>query len=179
MRKKGTQLSASFFVCSFSSDGDDLEQWRAYADNGRGFTIGFDTKILEEAFMKDVTSSQGNTTFSVTYDDMQLAEIQRRFVERLFNLKPFPCVEDLGKDAFLNKLFFPLTYNSLHPTLYFKHEAYKNEKEYRLLQIHSAVPPPVVNYRSRHYSLIKHREFDWRSLAAKALKKIVIGPFSR
>jgi len=30
------QVSAHFFVGSFSSDKDDLGQWRAYADNGRG-----------------------------------------------------------------------------------------------------------------------------------------------
>jgi Protein of unknown function (DUF2971) len=170
------ELFASFFVCSFSSDGNDLGQWRAYADNGRGFAIGFDTKNFEDAFMQDVTSSQGNATFSVIYNDRQLAEIQRGLVKRLFNLNPFPRMEDLDKNAFFNKLLFPLIHNSLHPALYFKHGAYINEQEYRFLQMHSIVPPPVVNYRSRHYSLIKYREFDWRSLAAKALKKIVIGP---
>jgi hypothetical protein len=97
-------------------------------------------------------------------------------VERLFHLDLFPSEKDLSEKIFFDKLLFPLTYLSLYPTLYFKHEAYKNEKEYRLLQIHSAVPPPIVNYRSRHYSLIKYREFDWRSLAAKALKKIIVGP---
>ncbi len=126
--------------------------------------------------MKDVTSSQGNATFSVIYNDRQLAEIQKGLVERIFNLNPFPRMEDLDEIAFCNKLLFPLIYNSLRPTLYFKHGAYKNEKEYRFLQMHSIDPPPVVNYRSHPYSLIKYREFDWRSSAAKALKKIVIGP---
>jgi hypothetical protein len=31
---------ASFVAC-FSTDGDSLSQWRAYADDGRGFAIGF------------------------------------------------------------------------------------------------------------------------------------------
>jgi hypothetical protein len=30
-----------FFIASFSRVRDDLGQWRAYADNGRGFAIGF------------------------------------------------------------------------------------------------------------------------------------------
>ena len=30
-----------FFIASFSRARDDLGQWRAYADNGRGFAIGF------------------------------------------------------------------------------------------------------------------------------------------
>lgn len=60
---------------------------------------------------------------------------------------------------------------------FFKHEAYKNESEYRFLQIHSAdAPPPEAKLRSCPYSLVKYREFDWRSVAAGALKEIVIGP---
>jgi hypothetical protein len=38
----GIEEAAHYFVCCFSKEGDDLGQWRAYADNGRGFAIGFD-----------------------------------------------------------------------------------------------------------------------------------------
>jgi hypothetical protein len=48
----GIQRSAHYFMCSFSSCGDDLGQWRAYADNGRGYALGFDGKGLEKAFDK-------------------------------------------------------------------------------------------------------------------------------
>src|SRR5262245_40731502 len=34
----GTRLD--FFIASFSTQRDDLGQWRAYADNGRGFALG-------------------------------------------------------------------------------------------------------------------------------------------
>jgi hypothetical protein len=44
--QRGIEASAHFFSCSFSGCGDDLGQWRAYADNGHGFAIGFETKIL-------------------------------------------------------------------------------------------------------------------------------------
>jgi hypothetical protein len=46
------QAAAHYFVCSFSSAGDDLGQWRAYADNGRGFALGFDGEALEKAYTK-------------------------------------------------------------------------------------------------------------------------------
>jgi hypothetical protein len=42
----GIQAAAHYFVCSFSSTGDDLGQWRAYADNGQGYALGFDAKEL-------------------------------------------------------------------------------------------------------------------------------------
>lgn len=35
----GVKASGHFFSASFSGDGDDLGQWRAYGDNGRGFAL--------------------------------------------------------------------------------------------------------------------------------------------
>jgi hypothetical protein len=34
-------VNVSSFIACFSTDGDSLSQWRAYADDGRGFAIGF------------------------------------------------------------------------------------------------------------------------------------------
>src|SRR5262249_40637048 len=34
-------------IGSFSLDGDIISQWRAYADDGRGFVIGFSPKLLQ------------------------------------------------------------------------------------------------------------------------------------
>jgi hypothetical protein len=179
-RQRGIQDSAHYFVCSFSSCGDDLGQWRAYADNGRGYALGFDAKVLEDAFMKDgETQILNNSTYSITYNDSQLAEIQRQLIERMFHLISLPHGRALARDArnaYMCKLHVSLSVHALYPTLYFKHEAYTNEKEYRLLQIHPADRPPDVKFRSRPYSLVRYREFDWRTLAAKALKEIVIGP---
>jgi hypothetical protein len=35
-----------FFIASFSKDGDDLGQWRAYGDNGRGFALGLAPRLF-------------------------------------------------------------------------------------------------------------------------------------
>jgi len=37
------------FICCFSSAQDRLSQWRGYADDGRGFSIGFDSEVLCES----------------------------------------------------------------------------------------------------------------------------------
>jgi hypothetical protein len=37
-----------FYIASFSRARDDLGQWRAYADNGRGFAIGFAQRMFRE-----------------------------------------------------------------------------------------------------------------------------------
>ena len=35
---------------------------------------------------------------------------------------------------------------------------------------------PDLKFRSRPQSLIRYKEFDWRGMAADALKEIIIGP---
>jgi hypothetical protein len=37
-------------------------------------------------------------------------------------------------------------------------------------------PVPDLKNRFRPYSLVKYREFDWRMIAPKAPKQMVIGP---
>jgi hypothetical protein len=71
---------------------------------------------------------------------------------------------------------FWLTYHALQAMLYFKHEAYINEQEYRFLQIFRADAEPEVKFRQRPYSLIRYRDFDWKNKVRSALRKIVIGP---
>jgi hypothetical protein len=75
------------------------------------------------------------------------------------------------------ELSVELSVHALRAALFFKHEAYKNEREFRFLQVHRAdVPPPEVKRRYRPYELVKYREFDWRRTQAGALKRVIVGP---
>jgi hypothetical protein len=175
------QASAHFFVGSFSSSGDELGQWRAYADNGRGYTLGFDTKVLESAFAGASDNSRYSTnTFPVTYDDALLAGIHNQFVEMIVPLITLPNGRQLPHEVtaeYLTELSLVLARHVTQSALFYKHEACSNEKEYRFLQLHRAdMPPPEVKFRAGRYSLVRYREFDWRSVAPDALKRIVIGP---
>jgi Protein of unknown function (DUF2971) len=177
----GIQKSAHYFVCSFSSAGDDLGQWRAYADNGRGYALEFDAKALETAFTKEAGAPiPNNSTFPVTYNDAQLISLHRQIVENMIELLSLPNGKGLGRRVFvefMNELGVYLTVYALHAAVFFKHEAYSNEREYRFMQIHRGdLPPPEVKLRSRPHSLIKYREFDWRKAGAGTLKRIIVGP---
>jgi hypothetical protein len=179
--QRGLQAAAHFFVCSFSSEGDELGQWRAYADNGRGYALGFDAKRLETAFAKvSVVDHFNNSTFPVTYDDVHLASIHRRFIEIVFPLLTLPSGRQLPQGViaeYMAALSVSLSMHVAQSVLFYKHEAHSNEKEYRFLQLHRGdLPAPEVKFRSRPYSLVRYREFDWRSVAPDALKLIVIGP---
>ncbi len=168
-----------YFICSFSSCGNDLCQWRAYADNGRGYALGFDTKALRSVFTQERGSRIPNYPFHLTYDKAHLGEIQLMIIEKVFGLISLPRgrkLESAARDAYMHWLSTWFMVYALRAALCFKHKAYQNEKEYRFLQIHPATTPPKFELRARPHELVKYREFDWRSGASGALKKIVVGP---
>jgi hypothetical protein len=137
---------AHLFMCSFSSRRDDLGQWRAYADNGRGYALGFDAKTLENGF-----TGQGdmlipnNSTFHVRYKDAQLIEMYGQIIDKMLGLISMPRgrhLESAALNAYMGELQMRLTPHTLRAPLFYKHEAYEYEKEYRFLQIHKADMPP-------------------------------------
>ena len=44
---KMSQTNSAAMISSYSLNGDVLSQWRAYADDGRGFAIGFSTRDMD------------------------------------------------------------------------------------------------------------------------------------
>jgi hypothetical protein len=87
----GIRGVAHFFVACFSSGGDDLGQWRAYADNGRGFALCFDAKKLEDLFTgKNNIPIPNNMTFPVTYDESSLIRLHRETIEKAVKLLRLP-----------------------------------------------------------------------------------------
>lgn len=177
------QKLGNFFICSFSENGDDLGQWRAYADDGLGYALGFDRPALETPFAsQDCGGIPNCSTFPVTYDDDKLGEIQQQIVDRMFGLISTPVGMKLPEEilrAYWHKLFVLLTTRAMHASLYFKHCAYRNEQEYRFLQLHPTGHAPTdMKLRAHSYSLIKYLEFDWKSANLSALKQIIVGPAS-
>jgi hypothetical protein len=180
MLKQGIEEVAHYFVCCFSAAGDDLGQWRAYADNGRGYALGFDAQILEQAFTKANAPGSGHMTFPVNYDETRLEDLHRRIVDRALPLISLPRYRNFPTgtiDDFMSELLQYLCMHVIRSALFFKHRAYSNEQEYRFFQLFRFdATVPNVRYRSRPYSLVKYREFDWRGVAPEALKSVVLGP---
>lgn len=49
---KNKEFDINRYICCFSKEGDILSQWRAYANDGRGISIGFNLKKLEQLIEK-------------------------------------------------------------------------------------------------------------------------------
>lgn len=176
----GLDRSAFYFVLSFSSNGDDLGQWRAYADNGRGYALGFDGVALENAFTKKGGDRIPNlSTFHVNYDEAALIAMHERLVDSMWHLITLPRDKSVPPEAinpYMKTLSIKLALNGLSAALFFKHRGYENESEFRFLQIFRAdEPPPELKRRFRPHEMVKYREFDWGTIAG-ALRQIVVGP---
>ncbi len=181
IRDGGIERSAHYFVACFSKNGDDLCQWRAYADDGKGFALGFDGNNFEHGFATPSGKPMpNNSTFPVTYDDGQLCEIQDKILGILPEYVSAPrgrglC--DAAINGYMEHLSVCFSVLVFWASLYFKHPAYLNEAEYRFLQIQrSDRPVEGVKYRSRPYSLVRYIEYNWRRFSPGALKEIIIGP---
>lgn len=168
----GIEAAGHFFICCFSADGDDLGQWRAYANNGQGFTLEFDTKIIEDLFTKwRGKPIKQHSTFHVTYSDTELMRIQTALLDLVGPLISLPRTKRVRSDPLHAYM------EVIRAVMFFKHEAYQNEKEYRFQQLFRRdKPAPHVKYRRRGMSLVRYREFDWRKFAPRAMKKIIVGP---
>lgn len=79
--------------------------------------------------------------------------------------------------TYMAQLSLLLSMHCLRTALFFKHEAYENEKEYRFLQLFRGDQlPSGVRRRYRSYEMVQYAEFPWRDLCVGALKRIVVGP---
>jgi hypothetical protein len=172
---------ADAFACSFSIKGNDLEQWRGYADNGRGYAIGFDGKMLETAFTQKAGQPIAeHMTFPVCYEEAKLRDIYHQLIAKVIPRISLPATAGLSDtivETYKRELRISLALWVFRTALFFKHPAYANEQEYRFMQLYpSNRPPAAVKFRSRPNMLLRYQEIDWRSMAPNALKEIVIGP---
>jgi hypothetical protein len=151
----GIEQAANYFVACFRAAGDDLGQWRAYADNGRGFALGFETKPLEDAFVKaSGLPTSTNWTFRVKYSDATARQLHDTIIAKMFGLISLPhgkWLDSSSLQEYMSELLVRTWFHCLRTALFFKHEAYTNEVEYRFLQIHVGGPQPApeVKYRTR------------------------------
>ena len=165
--------SGEFFVCCFSKAHDDLGQWRAYADDGRGFAIGFSGDVLERAFV-DAAPKNGST-FPLSYLDAELREIQARLVDQVQRI--FAVAPETLSAAQMGHLSTRLSALVIHSAVFFKNHGYSNEQEYRFLLLHRGdIPVPGLKVRSKPYSLVRYLEFDWKQQALHALREVRVGP---
>jgi len=121
--------AAKVYFSSFCMDGDLLEQWRAYAINGKGVSIGFD---LSGANLRHFQKLPTLSVHKVVYDDALKREVIRIILDRYGQSYAREAGkragDDLAKD-YCRELVGMAGYFSC----FFKNAAFATEKEVRLV----------------------------------------------
>src|ERR1700678_3239878 len=124
------QYQWDVFVVSFSEDGNELSQWRAYGHSG-GFSIGFDVAALKKciSFPSNIPTNpaifdSGYVLEKCNYKESVSKEVIKAIVEAAMAKEPF---EPADIFEFLKQFL------SLAPKL--KHPAFSAEKEWRLIRV--------------------------------------------
>jgi hypothetical protein len=179
---KVSQEATAAMVSSFSLDGDILSQWRAYADDGRGFAIGFSATEMEMA----------SKPLRVLYDKNAQREELRGNIRHVF--KHEKSIGFRYDSEFVSHWFtFGLDLCA------YKNPAFAEEKEIRRVHVSAVavseaatrfVPlgaldqkgkrrsrPVPVNFRAANGIIIPYVVLDYTDKGRNApIKEVVLGP---
>ncbi len=175
------------FAISFSLDGDLLSQWRAYADHGRGYSLGFLNQELlnsccKNANMNDETSKPRFLPFRIIYDQQEQQVLLSRAIDILY--QEWPVLErPFLEDEMTNRTLKVVGAQWLaQAAICFKHEAFREEQEVRIavcntMEMKAAGTSPPIMLRTRGHRLVPFIPVSFSSRNQRLpLTQIITGP---
>ena len=171
-----------FFVTSFSRSQDELGQWRAYADDGRGFAIGLAPRLFQIEDKRNLKPNELVWVADVRYDRNNAENRQRDAIRRAIGaIKRVVAAGKISSEAegheFLKKMGIELTASILWNSITTKHSAYQTEAETRLLIVNDSTKlAPYIETRTRGSNLIPFVKSPMPIRADGSITEIVIGP---
>lgn len=129
------QAKKFVFALCLSEEPDLLSQWRGYATDGYGVSVGFDTDLFRK-FYNPSFSSLLNFQ-KVIYDrETQEKEIEpetKAYIQRIFQeVKTRQGVAEKDVEWPLFFELFPMSFSMLFKSMYLKNGSFSEEKEWRL-----------------------------------------------
>lgn len=151
------------YVFCLSEEADLLSQWRAYSDHGSGYALGFsDTKLL--GLVQAIWSQYLVRVIYDKGDQLKLAENDLGKIATLldqFEKKASPLDDD-RKEWITRKLFQSLLNEAIRLQGKFKTPAYREEKEWRILQfVHPASTSIPIHFRAARNRVVPYLELDF------------------
>jgi len=160
--------NVNLHIVSFTANGDLLSQWRAYCPNG-GVSVGFRYDDL-----RTLANQNAFTIHKCIYDEKIKQEIMKEVVDtHLYFFKE-------GEDVDQLLLGFITVLATVAPC--FKHQAFEEEKEWRLISDLISVHDPKIGIRARTNTMIPYYRFSLEGLPNKKEKqnlcfdRYIIGP---
>ncbi|WP_231578103.1 DUF2971 domain-containing protein [Dickeya chrysanthemi] len=176
------------FACCLSKSGDILSQWRAYAKDGFGVSIGFNRTKLD--VYDGMIGNHINPKYRLTLADIDYMDIKKinSLVEPILSrysfIKKYYMNEIMSSPKSLryDKFIYQLISNVIHLNTITKNPAFKEEKEVRLvyqtLDIGRYEYPDSslikdLKYRIYNDQITSYYEFVFPK---HAVSKIILGP---
>lgn len=159
-------LEGNYFLISFSEYKDQLNQWRSYANDASGYSIGFNTHSLIGSHKYILTK--------VIYNENEKLKILDYYFKHLKNIL-YDMKED-SADEICDVILVPLrlTLNFILRT--FKNETFADEKEWRLISFFiENSKNNNIKFRESRLGIIPYLELDFNELNIK-INKVICGP---
>lgn len=151
------------FVISFSESGDSIGMWRAYGGNGKGVCLGFDFSPTDPWIDEDNVGHLAETIKIVKCHYFHPAStIEESIVANVYNKLINAKLDTLTKAAHM--------VTGLRYGLIYKHKAYEEEKEHRLIITKLPYDKAIKLYEGTLKPYIEY------PIDIKRLKRIVVGP---
>jgi Protein of unknown function (DUF2971) len=166
-----------FYIASFSRDRNDLGQWRAYADDGRGFVLGLAPNLFEAVEMDNPKPTE-YVVVPVVYGKEAAEQRYRVAIEAAAGIVANTRPQENVRIPFLRRMADELIAGQLIGTsLTVKHEAYSHEKEVRLVMLgRREKQNPDLRTRIRGSEIVPYMEGYMPLRDRNGITEIVIGP---
>lgn len=190
--KSAEELCDALGFC-LSEKPDLLSQWRGYADDGQGFSIGFSKGYLEKLPGVIGSNKQSFKLKKVLYNTSEHEDALRPAFEKIKNIVEsgklkFPMrslLSDTSDEEFSKRkeeylLSFKMLWLEAATTLScaytLKNPAFSEEIEWRLLSYMLRDSGDSALFRAASNRLIPYREFSLEALPEKSISEVYIGP---
>lgn len=164
----GPSMRPHTYVCSFSTDDDDLSQWRAYCPKG-GFALGFPTTVLES-----LARRQEFALAACRYAEnvkRQLAEtLVDRISVRFSDLRSL--ISEESTRLLVGNTLREIFIGSIPE---FKDVAFEKENEWRLISLPEAADGRPA-FRTRNGLVVPYLEFELHDAELWKNVEVRVGP---
>lgn len=163
-----------------SEHGDLLSQWRGYAAQGRGVSIGFSTDFLRRMSLADEADEHFATLERVEYaEGQQLHEYGPTYRALVNAIEEAQGYLQYGHVSISEKLKAALNRN-LRPwtrKIYtFKNDGFAEEREWRMLALLTSDEQEACSYRAGDDKIVAFRELRLDSDPGPAIVHVTLGP---
>lgn len=169
---KDSKEAKEVYACSFSSEPDQLSQWRGYCPGGNGYSIGFD---FNNKMMRHIRKQGFDLAQCIYVDKDEFPQPVQNFLSE--TLKTFNRISnknELNARSVLEIFGFTEKFLKIAPRI--KNSSFNEEKEWRLIA--NISDNKKIRFREGRSMIIPYTEIQFEEDGGINIPEIWIGPTS-